>query len=98
MHKKFLDSCVARLALVAILVPIAVMEAGCMGVGAPIGQHPYSLKVQIETARPLMQTVEVNYLLYLPDTYGKDSEQKWPVILFLHGSGARGNDLEVVRH
>lgn len=39
----------------------------------------------------------VNYLLSLPTDYGKDKEQKWPLIVFLHGSGERGSDLEKVK-
>jgi len=38
----------------------------------------------------------LGYLIYLPDDYGK-SEQAWPLLLFLHGSGSRGRDLEKVR-
>ena len=40
-------------------------------------------------------TVEIDYLLYLP----KDYEQKasWPLLIFLHGSGERGADLELVK-
>jgi len=65
-------------------------------VGVRIGQHPYSSKIQSETTSLLTQTVELNYLVYLPDTYGKDPKQMWPLILFLHGTGARGNDLEIL--
>lgn len=32
----------------------------------------------------------LRYQVYVPANYTKD--QKWPVILFLHGSGERGND------
>ncbi|MEJ7590409.1 MAG: alpha/beta hydrolase-fold protein [Planctomycetaceae bacterium] len=39
--------------------------------------------------------VEMNYLLYLPKDY--DAQESWPVVLFLHGSGERGNDLELVK-
>ena len=39
----------------------------------------------------------VNYLLYLPDNYREDTLKKWPLLLFLHGSGERGNDLEKVK-
>jgi predicted peptidase len=39
----------------------------------------------------------VSYLLYLPVDYGKDPQQKWPLILFLHGSGERGSDLELLK-
>ena len=40
---------------------------------------------------------EVNYLLSLPDGYNKNTEVKWPAILFLHGAGEVGNDLEKVK-
>lgn len=33
---------------------------------------------------------KLGYLLYLPADYGKDAAKRWPVILFLHGSGERG--------
>ena len=67
-------------------------------VGVRTGHHPYSLTVRIERASHPTQAVDVNYLLYLPDTYGKDPQQLWPLILFLHGSGARGSDFEILRH
>jgi predicted peptidase len=39
--------------------------------------------------------VKMNYLIYLP----KDYEQKeaWPVLLFLHGIGERGDNLDLVK-
>jgi len=36
----------------------------------------------------------LNYLLYLPKGYGTDPNKKWPLILFLHGGGEVGNDLQ----
>lgn len=39
---------------------------------------------------------QMNYLLYLPETYPKRKEL-YPLLLFLHGSGERGNDLELVK-
>ena len=40
---------------------------------------------------------QVNYLLYLPNGYDEDKDKKWPVMIFLHGSGERGTDLEKVK-
>jgi predicted peptidase len=40
--------------------------------------------------------VHAKYLLYLPEGYGKEGT-KWPLVLFLHGSGERGTDLELVK-
>jgi predicted peptidase len=62
-----------------------------------IGQHPSSSKVKVETAANIRKTVEVHYLLYLPSDYEKALERTWPLILFLHGSGERGNDLELLK-
>jgi hypothetical protein len=36
-------------------------------------------------------------LSYVPDGYGKDRSQNWPLLLFLHGVGERGSDLELVK-
>lgn len=38
----------------------------------------------------------IQYLVYLPDGYDT-SEAQWPMMLFLHGAGERGSDLEQVK-
>lgn len=43
---------------------------------------------------------EIHYLMYLPAMYGAVDEQRWPMIVFLHGSDERGSSaraLERVR-
>lgn len=62
-----------------------------------VGQQPYSSQVQIQAADHTTQTIQVNYLLYLPETYDKDSSKKWPLILFLHGIGERGVDIDAIK-
>ncbi len=39
---------------------------------------------------------KVKYLLYLPESY-QSSHKKWSLLLFLHGAGERGNDLQKVK-
>lgn len=39
--------------------------------------------------------VELDYLLYLPPDYEK--QDKWPLVLFLHGAGERGDNLDLVK-
>ncbi|MBN1853306.1 MAG: prolyl oligopeptidase family serine peptidase [Pirellulales bacterium] len=39
--------------------------------------------------------VTMNYLLYLPEDYS--SREAWPLILFLHGAGERGDNLDLVK-
>jgi predicted peptidase len=38
----------------------------------------------------------LKYLLFLPDGYSAKSRRRWPLMLFLHGSGERGADLRMV--
>jgi len=45
----------------------------------------------------ITKTVHLNYLLFLPNGYGADPEENWPLILFLHGAGERGDDLSLVK-
>jgi predicted peptidase len=47
--------------------------------------------------KEIRKTVSLNYLLYLPPGYGKEKGKNWPLILFLHGSGERGDDLDRVK-
>lgn len=49
-----------------------------------------------------MQSIKVeklsgySYWTLLPDGYGKE-QGSWPAILFLHGAGERGNDLDLIK-
>ncbi len=45
--------------------------------------------------RQITRTGSYNYLLFLPKGY--EAQEKWPMILFLHGAGERGSDLEYVK-
>ncbi len=47
-------------------------------------------------AAELKTTIPVNmdYLIYLPENY--DEKEKWPLMLFLHGAGERGDNLDLV--
>jgi predicted peptidase len=41
--------------------------------------------------------VKLDYLLYLPADYSKDKDKKFPLIMFLHGSGESGSDVNKVK-
>ncbi|WP_276500547.1 prolyl oligopeptidase family serine peptidase [Terrimonas pollutisoli] len=41
--------------------------------------------------------LETQYLLYLPEQYAVDTATKWPLLIFLHGSGESGTDLDKVK-
>lgn len=38
-----------------------------------------------------------DYLLYIPETYNEKKSYKWPVVIFLHGVGEIGADVNVLR-
>ncbi|MCX6285363.1 MAG: prolyl oligopeptidase family serine peptidase [Bacteroidetes bacterium] len=42
------------------------------------------------------RVVKMDYLLYLPSAYNIDKQAKFPLVLFLHGSGESGSDLNLV--
>jgi len=42
------------------------------------------------------KTVETRYLLYLPKDYDVKSGKRWPLMLFLHGAGERGTNVQDV--
>ncbi|GGM50854.1 carboxylesterase family protein [Microbacterium saperdae] len=37
----------------------------------------------------------LRYLIHLPDDYDADPDRRWPLVLFLHGAGERGSDLDL---
>ncbi len=45
--------------------------------------------------KKITKTVHLNYLLYLPEGYRERKD--WPLVMFLHGVGERGNVLELVK-
>jgi predicted peptidase len=47
--------------------------------------------------KEIRKIVTINYLLSLPNDYGVDKDKHWPTILFLHGAGERGSDLNKVK-
>jgi predicted peptidase len=44
----------------------------------------------------ISKKVRANYLLFLPQGYKKGDPKRWPLMLFLHGAGERGTNLNKV--
>ena len=74
------------------LIGCTQMEKGEMASDSaqPDGQYSQAFETTIT------KSLSCKYLLFLPEGYGKN-KQAWPVILFLHGAGERGDDLEKVK-
>ena len=52
---------------------------------------------QVEQSHKVGES-EVGYLLFLPDEYkAEDKQKQWPLMVFLHGAGERGTDLNRVK-
>jgi predicted peptidase len=47
--------------------------------------------------RRVVRQVSLRYLLSLPVGYERSKTRRWPLILFLHGAGERGDDLSRVK-
>lgn len=61
----------------------------------PGRQVPATLALQSVDGQPPVNS-DIRYLLFLPQDYRPDG-QIWPLLLFLHGAGERGTELELVK-
>lgn len=66
---------------------ISVVQASPSVAEDQAAQKPCQLQRQV--------TVSMNYLLSLPKDY--DEKSSWPLLLFLHGAGERGDNLDLVK-
>ncbi len=71
--------------LILLLLTISILPTQILA------EEPAQSSQRLKASIP----VEMGYLLYLPKDV--DSRPAWPLILFLHGSGERGDDLELVK-
>jgi len=81
---------VCSIFILLLLIGCAQMEKGKMSSVPPGSQHSQMFE------KTITKTITCKYLLFLPEDYGK-KRQRWPLIMFLHGAGERGSDLEKVK-
>lgn len=84
-----------RNALQALAI-FALVGSVCAGARAQevqvVGQQtPQQLE------KTITKVVKAGYLLYLPKDYDKEPGKKWPLLVFLHGSGESGSDVQKVK-
>ncbi|MCK4628379.1 MAG: prolyl oligopeptidase family serine peptidase [Sedimentisphaerales bacterium] len=84
-----------RIKLLVCQILLALILAGCGGVAEKTTTRPMSAG-QYDQKLEKQITVKLDYLLFLPEGYGQ-KEKKWPLILFLHGAGERGDNLARVK-
>jgi predicted peptidase len=93
----FIQSILKHAAAAAIAVALFIGPALVAAEPAPGTQVAASKVVKIATDDGTVREATLRYLLYLPAEYAADEAKKWPLVLFLHGSGERGDDLEKVK-
>jgi predicted peptidase len=76
------------LTVVGLLASIGTAAEQQLGSSADLGkQQPQRLEITLP--------VQIDYLISLPEGYEQD-DKEWPLLIFLHGAGERGSDLQKV--
>lgn len=74
---------------------LALLVAGALAQQVPTSaqrlKEAHTWKVRV------VHEATLSFLIDLPEDYHKERNVKWPVLLFLHGSGESGDDLQAVR-
>jgi predicted peptidase len=75
------------------LLCLLVALAGCTTLKSQSQRETASKQMVKHFQFNKTQSIELNYLLFLPKDYAATPAKKWPLILFLHGSGERGTNI-----
>ncbi|MFZ4548052.1 MAG: prolyl oligopeptidase family serine peptidase [Bacteroidales bacterium] len=59
-------------------------------------QHVAS-QIQTKEKATIVRKTTLNYLLRLPSDYKNEKNTTYPILIFLHGSGERGDSIELVK-
>ncbi len=77
------------------LIPLAIGVVIITNTNAADDQDKRQQEKRLEAE--ITRKVELGYLLYLPEEYDEAEEKQWPLLMFLHGAGETGNNLERVK-
>jgi predicted peptidase len=81
------------------LLLLSLCVAGCQSTQipvTPIAGDSGSLQTVHHFEIQQTRTLATDYLLFLPADYETNSARRWPLILFLHGAGERGDNIWAV--
>ncbi len=80
----------------SIILCLLMMSFCCWGmVHTPDAFGEDATSPQKEQELNVTIPVKMKYLLSLPENY--DKQEKWPLVLFLHGACERGDNLDLVK-
>lgn len=74
----------------------SAMGATALTSACAVGAAPASGEQALSFSAVVSKRVSLRYLLWMPEPAGRPTTG-WPLLIFLHGSGERGNDLEKVK-
>ena len=105
-----LDTAIANKQKLLICIPILYNRKWWIGLPEKIMIQKYFLFIltiilsisfaqqrKMELEDTIKNEIDLKYLFFLPKDYYSDKNTGWPLILFLHGMGERGADLELVK-
>ena len=81
-------------AKIKLCLAVVLFVAGCSSttMNRPVTDtKPQLLRLDYQSS---IDDARRQYFVYLPAGYQQNSAKKWPVLLFLHGNGERGNGLD----
>mgnify|MGYP000309576209 CR=1 FL=1 len=79
---------VCLLSAVSAAVSLTPMNLGAQSNRSSLSEEQFEYEVS--------RRGQIRYWLYLPQGYAAGTERAWPLLLFLHGAGERGSDLQRV--
>ena len=87
-----------KLSIALLAVASIGMFSGCNTLSdeEPLTSPMAAMQTPQHFRKQISHTAELDYLLFLPDGYKKERAKKWPLMLFLHGAGERGTNVEKV--
>ena len=83
-------STAAGIVAIALVLVVSGCASQMRAVPAQTGQYAQTFAQQAPAA------LGIKYLLYVPESYNQ-TRKPFPLVLFMHGAGERGDDLEVLR-
>ena len=72
-------------------------DHACLPSIAGAKKAPRPAAIEGQTVQPPVAEGGLPYLLFIPKGYNGSGTERWPLLIFLHGSGERGTDIEVVK-
>jgi predicted peptidase len=72
------------------------LSVGAMVLSATLTAQPAGTLKQASAHETVTVPVRIRYLEALPAGYAANGQKRWPLVIFLHGSGERGDDLKKV--